>query len=172
MITPDGKDWTWVLERPCEECGYDAATVPVEEIGARTRAAAVRWQAVLERPGIHDRPRPQVWSPLEYACHVRDVFAVFDGRLELMLSAEDARFANWDQDDTAVQGRYAEQDPRVVSVALGEGAETIAAHFDAVEGAAWDRTALRSDGATFTTASLGRYFLHDIEHHLQDVHTG
>ena len=23
-IVPDGKDWTWVLERPCPECGFDA----------------------------------------------------------------------------------------------------------------------------------------------------
>ena len=26
-ITPDTKDWTWVLERPCPECGFDPATV-------------------------------------------------------------------------------------------------------------------------------------------------
>ena len=23
-IVPDTKDWTWVLERPCDECGFDA----------------------------------------------------------------------------------------------------------------------------------------------------
>ena len=23
-IVPDTKDWTWVLDRPCEECGFDA----------------------------------------------------------------------------------------------------------------------------------------------------
>ena len=23
-ITPDTKDWTWVLERPCPECGFEA----------------------------------------------------------------------------------------------------------------------------------------------------
>jgi hypothetical protein len=24
-ITPDTKDWTWVLERACPECGFDPA---------------------------------------------------------------------------------------------------------------------------------------------------
>ena len=27
----------------------------------------------------------------------------------------------------------------------------------------------RSDGASFTVDSIGRYYLHDIEHHLWDV---
>ena len=26
-IDPDVKDWTWVLERPCPECGLDASAV-------------------------------------------------------------------------------------------------------------------------------------------------
>ena len=33
----------------------------------------------------------------------------------------------------------------------------------------WDRSGRRSDGARFTVASLGRYHLHDVEHHLYDV---
>ena len=31
-ITPDTKDWTWVLDRPCPECGYDASTVAVADL--------------------------------------------------------------------------------------------------------------------------------------------
>ena len=49
MITPDTKDWTWVLEQACPECGYDAGSVDPSEIGDRTRAAIGRWQAVLRR---------------------------------------------------------------------------------------------------------------------------
>ncbi len=51
-----------------------------------------------------------MWSPLEYACHVRDVFPLFDERLVLMLAQDGPQYANWDQDATAVE-RYAEQDP-------------------------------------------------------------
>jgi hypothetical protein len=169
MITPDTKDWTWVLESACPECGYDSATVDPVTVGDRTRQAVTRWQSVLRRDDARHRPSDEVWSPAEYACHVRDVFSIFDGRLELMLSVDDARFANWDQDQTAVEGRYAEQDPAAVSVALAAAGSTIAARLDDVSGDDWARTALRSDGAVFTTRTFSRYFLHDIEHHLYDV---
>lgn len=33
----------------------------------------------------------------------------------------------------------------------------------------WDRTGQRSDGFTFTVATLSRYLVHDLEHHLHDV---
>jgi hypothetical protein len=170
MITPDTKDWTWVLNAPCPECGYDAATVDPAEIGARVRTAIPRWQAVVLRPDGRERPTPDVWSPVEYACHVRDVLRIFDGRLELMLTQDEARFANWDQDVTAVESRYDEQVPAELPGELAAAGERIADRFDGVSGAQWDRSAVRSDGARFTTASFGRYFLHDLEHHLHDVH--
>ncbi len=172
MITPDTKDWTWVLEAPCPECGYDASTVDPADIGDRTRAGASPagrpcWPA--RRRASPARARTS-GHPLEYACHVRDVFSTFDGRLQLMLAVDDAEFANWDQDVTAVESRYAEQDPaRRVGRALAAAGVAIAARFDGVSGAQWDRTGARSDGAVFTTRTFGRYFLHDIEHHLHDV---
>jgi hypothetical protein len=169
MLTPDTKDWTWVITRACPDCGYDAATVDPSAIGSRVRATLPRWQAVAGRPDASRRPSPDVWSPLEYACHVRDVLRIFDGRLELVLTEHGPRFANWDQDATAVESRYAEQDPAVLGPELAEAAERIADRFDSVRGQQWGRTAERSDGARFTTTSFGRYFLHDIEHHLYDV---
>jgi hypothetical protein len=41
--------------------------------------------------------------------------------------------------------------------------------FAGVTGDDWERTGRRSDGAAFTVDSIGRYYLHDIEHHLWDV---
>jgi DinB family protein len=169
MITPDTKDWTWVLDQACPECGYDAAAVEPEQIGERTRSALPRWEAVLRRADVRQRPSDDVWSALEYGCHARDVFAIFGRRLQLMLTTDGAEFDNWDQDVTAVESRYDEQDPAVVAGELVTAGAAIAAQFDAVTGADWDRTARRSDGAVFTTRTFGRYFLHDVEHHLYDV---
>src|SRR5436853_6695544 len=39
-IKPDVKDWTWVLERPCPECGYDASAVPPGTVADRLRVNA------------------------------------------------------------------------------------------------------------------------------------
>jgi hypothetical protein len=169
MITPDTKDWTWVLSARCPECGFDAAQVEPATIGDRVRATIPRWQAVVRRSDATVRPSPDVWSPTEYACHVRDVFRIFDGRLQQILTEQDARFANWDQDETAVANRYDEQDPADLPPELALAGDRIAERFDSVSGEQWERIALRSDGARFTTASFGRYFLHDLEHHLHDV---
>ncbi len=114
-IEPDTKDWTWVIEQACPECGFDAAAVDVEDIPDLLRANAAAWPAVLARPDVRDRPDPSTWSPLEYACHVRDACQVFGDRLALMLQVDDPLFANWDQDATAEQSGYGEQDPERVT---------------------------------------------------------
>jgi DinB family protein len=168
-IVPDTKDWTWVLDRPCPECGFDARRFPRDEVGAMVRDLVPRWERVLKGPDVGVRPRPDVWSPLEYACHVRDVFALFDARLRLMLETDNPAYANWDQDVTAVEQRYADQDPKVVSIQLRDAAAAVADRFDSVAGDQWERTGLRSDGARFTVESFARYFIHDPVHHLHDV---
>lgn len=172
-IEPDAKDWTWVLTRACPDCAYDASAVGVEHVPARVHANAAAWVAILaDRRDVRERPDEHTWSALEYACHVRDVHTVFDGRVRLMLESDDPAFPNWDQDATAVEQRYGEQDPMTVAEELRNAAAQAAARYGAVDGAVWDRTGRRSDGAVFTVASIARYHLHDVEHHLYDVTRG
>jgi hypothetical protein len=168
-IIPDTKNWTWVLEEPCTECGLDTRSIAFVELPARVRENAAAWPAVLERPDVRERPDEDTWSPLEYAAHVRDVFRVFDERFRLTLAEDDPTFANWDQDATAVEEHYAEQDPAVVADELLDAADTLARTLESVPTSALRRTALRSDGSRFTVESLGRYFIHDPVHHLHDV---
>lgn len=166
-IEPETKSWTWVLEATCPDCGFDARSFDVGAIGAALDDNARRWEAVLARPDARTRPAPTVWSALEYGCHVRDVFRIFDGRLQQMLADDDARFANWDQDATAVEDRYDRQDPAAVARDLRANADALAATYGGVSD--WTRTGARSDGATFTIESFTRYLLHDPLHHLWDV---
>ena len=170
-IEPDGKDWTWVLERACPECGFDASSFPRDGIAPLVRHNAERWLALLTLPGevLRHRVRDDRWSPLEYACHVRDVFALYRRRLGLMLEGGGPTYPNWDQDRTAVDERYNQQDPATVAVDLAAAAEDLAACFDSVSGAQWELAGERSDGATFTIDTLGRYMAHDPVHHLFDA---
>ena len=167
--TPDDKDWTWVLERPCPECGFDASTLDHGTIAGMIRTNAATWHTVLARPDVRDRPEPAVWSPLEYACHVRDVLRVYLGRLERMLTEDDPHYANWDQDATAVEERYDLADPGAVAGELAGAAAALADRFETVSGDDWERTGVRSDGAAFTVDTFARYFIHDPVHHLWDV---
>lgn len=169
-IDPDTKDWTWVLERPCDECGFVASAVPRGELSGRLLANAGAWVEVLAmQPGARDRPNPHTWSPLEYGCHVRDVHRLFGVRLDRMLDEDDPEFENWDQDETAVAQRYDEQDPAVVAGELVDAARATADRFAAVRDDQWQRRGRRDNGAQFSVESIGRYYLHDVEHHLHDV---
>ncbi len=168
-ITPDDKDWTWVLERQCPECGFVADEVGRDEIGRRIRENAAAWPAVLAHADTAVRPDDHTWSPLEYGCHVRDVYRICAVRLERMLTGDDPTFANWDQDRTAVDDDYASQDPTRVAGEIADSATHIADRFDALTDDQWIRSGTRSDGAHFTVASFGRYVVHDPVHHLVDV---
>ena len=169
MIVPDGKDWTWVLLRPCPECGFDAAAFPAERVSAEATANAETWRRLLSSPAATTRTRPDRWSVLEYACHVRDVFRICAYRLDRMLTEDGPHYDNWDQDVTAVEGRYDEQDPATVGAEVVEAATVIAARFETVEGDAWRRTGFRSDGARFSIETFAQYVIHDPMHHLWDV---
>jgi hypothetical protein len=171
VIVPDDKDWTWVLDRPCPECGFDASAVDPSRVGAMVRANAEAWELLLTTggPGLARRDRPDRWSALEYACHVRDVFRVYDGRLARMLAEDGPRYENWDQDATAAEQGYGDADPSTVATELAAAAEAVADRFDTVSAGQWERTGHRGDGADFTVETLARYFVHDPIHHLWDV---
>jgi hypothetical protein len=171
-IEPDTKDWTWVLTEACPECGFDPAEVDVHRLPELIHENTRGWYGVLDDADAAVRPAPNIWSRLEYACHVRDVHVLFAQRARLMLDQDDPQFANWDQDETAIESRYDEQDPQTVSVELVEAAAETAAVFAGVREDQWQRAGRRSNGSVFTVETLGTYYLHDVVHHLHDIGGG
>ena len=171
-IEPDTKDWTWVLDRPCPECGFDATSVHHTEVADRIRSDAAEWVPRLHEPGGNVRRRPGVWSTLEYGCHVRDVHRIFNHRVRLMLDEDESRFPNWDQDETARADDYASQHPATVATELFDAASIVADTYANVPADAWTRRGLRSNGSEFTVATISIYHLHDIVHHAHDVQRG
>ena len=169
-VIPDEKDWTWTLTRRCEECGLAAGEVDPGRVAQLAYVVAEEWVQILQsHPAVEARPAPGVWSPLEYGCHVRDVYRIADARLASMLAEDGPRFPNWNQDETAVLGRYAEADPETVAGELEEAAQAFVGRVQGFGPADLTRTGSRSDGAEFTVASLAQYILHDVVHHLWDV---
>ena len=134
-IVPDEKDWTWVLDEVCPECGFDTAAVDRDELASRIARTTDVWRAILVGPDVRERPNESTWSPLEYACHVRDVHRVYAGRVGRMLAEDDPHYDNWDQDATAVEERYAEQDPATVARELAAAGATLGDLFAGVDGA-------------------------------------
>ncbi len=168
-VEPDTKDWTWTVTRRCPDCGFAAGEVAGNEIADRVRRLTAPWPAVLARPDVAQRPRPGVWSPLEYACHVRDVCDVFGARLRLLLEEDVPTFADWDQDAAALAKGYATSAPEPVARELAIAAGGLSEGYAEVTDSQWARHGIRSNGSPFTVLTLGQYCLHDLAHHLWDV---
>lgn len=168
-IMGDQKDWTWLLERSCPDCGFTASSATPATAATMLPALLPRWRSALERATVEERPEPGVWSVLEYSAHVRDVFEVFTARLELMLSEDNPTFPNWDQDQAALDGNYSGLDPELVAHDLVQNGLDAAAAFGAVADEDWNRRGLRGNGAAFTVKTMTGYFLHDVVHHLHDI---
>jgi len=167
-------DWTWVLERQCDECGFDAQALRRDELAARMRVNGGAWRQLLGRGPVLESLRDgddRSWTPLEYGCHVRDVYELMEERIRKMLKKrKPPTFKNWDQDEAAAKGEYAMADAGKVAYALARNAGKLADVIDRVDGDEWEKEGERSDGKRFTVESLARYTLHDVEHHLWDVH--
>lgn len=159
-----------MVNRPCPECGSDASTCEPTAVPQLVRENAAAWVA-LEADGVVQpgRQDPDRWSSLEYACHVRDVYRRFDERIQMMLTEDNPLFPNWDQDVTAVEDRYEEQDSETVISELRSAALAIADRLDQVAGDDWERPGRRSDGSSFTVATITQYMIHDPIHHIWDV---
>ena len=167
---PDTKDWTWTLTRRCDQCGLSAGEIDPAQFAERAFVAAEEWVQILRSsPAVSARPLPDVWSPLEYGAHVRDVYRLFDARLAQMLSEDTPTFANWDQDEAAIAERYSEQDPEVVAEELEAAAQRFVARIQSLKPDQYSRRGIRSDGKEFTVLTFIQYFLHDVIHHLWDV---
>jgi hypothetical protein len=171
-IEHDTKDWTWVLDRPCPECAFDATSLHHTEVADRIRSDAAEWVPRLHEPGVNVRRQPTVWSTLEYGCHVRDLHRIFNSRVQLMLTEDEPQFPNWDQDETAIADDYASHDPATVATELFDAASIVADTYANMSADGWRRRGLRSNGSEFTIATIAIYHLHDVVHHAHDVQSG
>lgn len=165
---PDRTDWTFVIDSGCPQCGYEPHDPALT--GERLRDGTPRWSRVLGRADVAQRPSEGVWSPLEYAGHSRDLIRVLGERVTAMLDEEDPTFADYDGEAEAVRRRFWAEDPQEVDRQIAEATETTVAVLTRVRGDAFERTGRRGDGRPFTVTELCRYLLHDVEHHLHDVH--
>ncbi|MFY1692457.1 DinB family protein [Plantactinospora sp. WMMB782] len=159
----------------CDECGFDYSSVPAEALPDRLRGFGPRYSAGLGAArDPRRRPAERVWSPLEYTCHVRDVFRVQRQRLALALAVEEPEFTPMGRDERAVTEAYNEQDPAVVLDELDSAAGELADAFDRLGPAELDRTGSYPfpEPQVRTMLWVGRHTVHEGEHHLLDISRG
>jgi S-DNA-T family DNA segregation ATPase FtsK/SpoIIIE len=158
----------------CDECGYDYDELTRAEIAPALRADAAALRRSFERlpdSRLRARPQPDVWSPLEYACHVRDVLEVQRERVLRVQVEDNPVFVPMGRDERAVDRRYNAQDPSVVARELGDAAESLAATLEMLAPGAWARTGVYSypERSDRSVEWIGRHTVHEIRHHHQDL---
>lgn len=171
-IEREAKSWTWVNERPCPECGFDASSTDARGVPDVLRASVAEWRRLLsaDPARLVARPDPTTWSPLEYACHVRDVLDLLAYRFERVLAEEHPVFEDWHPNDRAIVGDYAaERDASAVMSAIADRADRVAVLAEGMTDDGWARRGTRADGVEFTNAWLSTYLTHDVVHHVHDV---
>jgi hypothetical protein len=157
----------------CDACGfrYDPAEAPGVAAAALEHAKAYAEVLAGDPVQLRRRPAPDVWSPLEYACHVRDVLLA---QRERVLAARrlDAPVAEpMGRDERVELDGYARWRPADVARQLQDAALMLAHTLDLLPPADWQRTLVYTwpERAERTLGWLAVHTLHELRHHLLDM---
>jgi hypothetical protein len=154
----------------CAECGMSYPATDLEDAVPALRSVPADVRAVsLAVPEVHRhvRPDPGTWSVVEYACHVRDVFASFTIRLHRISTEDVPALEPMFADLRAVRFRYNDADLGSVLAELDVYVAGFLAEIAATTD--WDRTATRRPGELRSARWLVRHGLHEARHHTNDI---
>lgn len=159
-------------DHTCPTCRLAYGDLGVDRclaLAGEATSAIAALLATLGEEVLRRRPRPEVWSPVEYACHVRDVLVTFAARVHRGVVEDrpvlDPMYADW----RAERFGYAGIPLDVLLVELAAAGQGFAAEVRSVPEDAWDRTVVRRPEEERTVRWLVRQAAHECVHHLADV---
>ncbi len=135
------------------------------------RSMGRRWRELFEDvpdDKLRRRPAPEVWSPLEYAAHTRDVVALVGRGMNEVLKGTEPSFSAIEPDPPGTDHGYNALDPSDVLDQLAAEAERMAERASKALPEHWKRGATMGGEAT-DAGWLLRHAVHDGSHHLRDV---
>jgi hypothetical protein len=163
------------LDGRCAECGfsYDLARDEISAYLERNAVAFVARLHDLDDVAVRRRPDPEVWSPLEYACHVRDMLRVQLERVDLIEREHEPLCAPMGRDERVVNDGYNDQNPAVVAGDLLTAARTLATRLERLGEAGWQRVGVYTYPTTQrrTVEWIGAHTVHELQHHRRDIST-
>lgn len=157
----------------CAECGfeYDLTRVDAVGVGILERAELLGQLITDPRAAVRSRREPEIWSPLEYACHVRDVLLVQRERVLLARRRENPALEPMGRDERVDHDGYSEQAPDDAARQLGDAARLFTNVLSRLNSDDWQRTMIYNYPAPTerSLAWVALHTLHELEHHLLDV---
>lgn len=158
---------------PCAHCGftYDLRCAVTAADDTRGRAAEVVALLCNNGVDVRRRPWPDVWSPLEYACHLRDVLLVQRERVLAARRVNGADCAPMGREERAEHEGYNEQDPTAVARQLTDAAALFGNVLTRLSAADWDRTVVYHYPETSERSLrwVAVHTVHELQHHLLDI---
>ncbi|WP_082960522.1 MULTISPECIES: DinB family protein [unclassified Mycobacterium] len=157
----------------CAGCGFTYDLTAATAAGDDIRVRVTEISEVLRRNTIdvRARPRPGVWSPLEYACHVRDVLLVQRERVLAARRSSGARCTPMGRDERADHEGYNEQEPEAVARQLTDAASLFGSVLERLAAEDWDRTVIYNypESEERSLRWVAVHTVHDVHHHLHDI---
>ena len=145
--------------------GIPAALAALEQIPDQVRAAALAVPEAVRRT----RPEPHIWCVVEYACHVRDVYATYTVRLHRTRTELRPSLEPMLNDLRARRFRYARRDLAAVLDELADNVQGFRDEISRTADAEWHRVAARLPHEVRSARWLVRQALHEGRHHIRDI---
>ncbi len=135
---------------------------------ARIGSAPARLSKALKSfspDALRRQPQPGKWSPIEIACHLRDVDQLFTERVTKAAFSDRPAFWMMDNDVIADKLCYRDADPRSVLKEHRRRREDLASLLRSLPHGAWQRTGLHPKRGEVTIEQLAKVIAdHDDEH--------
>ena len=156
----------------CPSCdlAYTSLNIAAAVGGIRSVPDAVA-SRVTALPGsaLRRRPEPGVWSVLEYAAHLRDVYATFLIRLHRARTEDHPTLEPMFGDLRAQRLRYNDLPVDAVLQELALAVQGFCEEIADTAGDEWDRRVRRLPGEDRTALWLVRHAMHEGVHHVRDI---
>ncbi|GAB3836719.1 DinB family protein [Dactylosporangium cerinum] len=130
----------------CESCGLRYGDLTTAAALGLIRSYPTRYRRRLQHLPVdvlRRRPTSGVWSALEYACHVRDVYDVYDTRVRRTLTEHEPTLEPMRNDERAEQRAYNQQSLAAVLLDLERNVDRFAALTSEISEPQWSRSAVR-----------------------------
>ncbi len=156
-------------------CGFEWDAVISSEVGQRIiKSAGEIADLISTNSTSNSRRTTEVWSPVEYAGHVRDVLFNIRDRLIVAINEDNPLCKGLFGTSRIELGLYKNDSPAVVAGELMVAASLFARTWDRIPETVRDRTMVYGWPRTADRSLhwVAAQALHEVEHHLSDIRAG
>ncbi|MGO8862930.1 MAG: DinB family protein [Acidimicrobiales bacterium] len=172
-----GEGWQWARTQtePCPQCGLHPGAESPPSLGPRLVELAEAWREFLvsaDDAYLRTNPEPGVFSPMQYAAHVRDILGAYGDRVILVMAEDEPTVPQLNPNSEEWEA-YNRLDAEELADDLEAQAARLAELLAGLDDESWRRTFVRDGGqdgiVRYDLAGLASYAVHEAHHHLLDA---